>query len=491
MPDAYRTIQAALDAAQPGEVVRVRAGTYVESLALPENARLEGDSRETVIVQAPPGASALVARDLGRAAVSNITFEQNSGGGAAAVVLVNRCQSEVQLRHCTVRQGGGDGILLKETAGAVTDCKVSSNASSGIAVHGGTPRVQGNEVFFNVNGITLAFASRAAVADNNVHENTGNGIVASGQNTEPQITHNDSSNNQQSGLVIERNSGAVAEGNTCDANGASGILVDVLESHPILRRNTCRRNGAQDIAETGSLNAMKFDNVTGNSLTPAATPAPAPFYAPAPTPTPEPPPAAATLPGERFPVTRLRYISAAAVSALSNDDLRYAINEMYARRGVDFRADIQRQFANLPWYREALVRGRTPDDAEGMFSPVETANCKLLGEERDRRGLGIHKPPGYAPPPAAGFPGERYPQTRQRQLSPAEINGWSDAKLKYAINEMYARHQVEFNADITRYFRKVLPWYRPIPGKKPDDADPEFNDVERFNRDLLAGARQR
>lgn len=88
--------------------------------------------------------------------------------------------------------------------------------------------------------------------------------------------------------------------------------------------------------------------------------------------------------GERFPETRLREISADEVVALSDDDLRYAINEMYARYGMTFRdKNYQANFEGFKWYR--------PDDKwtvqqiERAFNATERKNLAVLIDERTYR----------------------------------------------------------------------------------------------------------
>ena len=51
VPDQYSTIQAAIDAANPGDTVEVRPGTYSEALVIREGSRLIGDDRDTVVIQ--------------------------------------------------------------------------------------------------------------------------------------------------------------------------------------------------------------------------------------------------------------------------------------------------------------------------------------------------------------------------------------------------------------------------------------------------------
>jgi YARHG domain len=84
-------------------------------------------------------------------------------------------------------------------------------------------------------------------------------------------------------------------------------------------------------------------------------------------------------PGEAFPETRLRRLTAQDVAAWSAEKVRYAINELYARGGYDFRTlEVKETFMRLSWYRERLVNGRTQDEAYGHLSALERSNLELL-----------------------------------------------------------------------------------------------------------------
>jgi TolA-binding protein len=92
----------------------------------------------------------------------------------------------------------------------------------------------------------------------------------------------------------------------------------------------------------------------------------------------------------------------------------------------------------------------------------------------------------------ASYPGERYPQTRQRLLTVAEVEGLGLAQLRYAINEMYARHGASFPSQppIEAQFRK-FPWYHPNPTLSFDQIEASFSEVEKENILLLGQARDR
>jgi hypothetical protein len=95
-------------------------------------------------------------------------------------------------------------------------------------------------------------------------------------------------------------------------------------------------------------------------------------------------------PGERFPATRLQDLSVPDVSEASLDDIRYALNEMFARHGFDFGdVELKQQFANAPWYqpRPGVSQQQIIDE----FTPRERANLEVLARCRDLKTPPAHK----------------------------------------------------------------------------------------------------
>jgi len=89
--------------------------------------------------------------------------------------------------------------------------------------------------------------------------------------------------------------------------------------------------------------------------------------------------------GERFPQTRLRLLSAVDLKGMSVAELRYAINEIYARYGAAFTnsPDIRRQFQRFNWYHPNP--NITFSDIDQSMSEIEKENIKVLGQYRDAR----------------------------------------------------------------------------------------------------------
>lgn len=89
-------------------------------------------------------------------------------------------------------------------------------------------------------------------------------------------------------------------------------------------------------------------------------------------------------PGEKFPATRLDELTAPDVNESSLDEVNYAINEMYARHGVDFKdKKVSGQFSGFSWYKSRAGFGAK--DAEAEFSDLENQNLKVLERCRDAK----------------------------------------------------------------------------------------------------------
>ncbi|HEV2046724.1 MAG TPA: YARHG domain-containing protein [Chthoniobacterales bacterium] len=91
--------------------------------------------------------------------------------------------------------------------------------------------------------------------------------------------------------------------------------------------------------------------------------------------------------------------------------------------------------------------------------------------------------------PYATFVGERYPDTRTRIFSPEELQSWSTDQLRYAINEVFARHGASFPQSIANQFRQFT-WYRERPGITFDEIERSaLSDIERQNLKVFSSVR--
>jgi serine/threonine protein kinase len=97
--------------------------------------------------------------------------------------------------------------------------------------------------------------------------------------------------------------------------------------------------------------------------------------------------------------------------------------------------------------------------------------------------------PSSTPPVPLTFPGERFPDTRNRVLTTAELQTWSTDQLQYAINEIFARHGGDFPDKKVHANFERFAWYHPQPGLSFDQIEASLPYIEQQNVKTLGEAR--
>jgi len=86
--------------------------------------------------------------------------------------------------------------------------------------------------------------------------------------------------------------------------------------------------------------------------------------------------------GERYPQTRQRLLTLENIKGFNAAEVRYAINEIYARYGATFpnHPDVQQQFQKFDWYHPDPKL--TFHDIDQSMSDIERENVKVLARYR-------------------------------------------------------------------------------------------------------------
>jgi hypothetical protein len=89
--------------------------------------------------------------------------------------------------------------------------------------------------------------------------------------------------------------------------------------------------------------------------------------------------------GERYQETRTRVLTADEVSHWSLTNVRYAIDEIYARRGADFddQPDVKKRFSKFAWYKPRP--GLSTEQIKNELPDVEKQNLAVLEKSRGSR----------------------------------------------------------------------------------------------------------
>ena len=235
----WRTIQRAVDEANPSDEVVVLSGQYNESVQI----RRSGQPNRDILVRAENSQGARLVGSFSTSDQSYITIEGfdvsnfNSFGQTKGIDFV-RCH-HVTVRSCRVRDCFGGGIGFDQSDWILCEWNiVHGNAffnpgqHSGISVYQPQYRGDDNRRFGIIIRNNTSFENRNLVNNVNFGRPTdGNGIVVDDYFNEQQPTGN--------GVRYDRET--TIENNLCFDNGGQGV--HCFRSQNIrIRNNTCRNN---------------------------------------------------------------------------------------------------------------------------------------------------------------------------------------------------------------------------------------------------------
>jgi nitrous oxidase accessory protein NosD len=170
----FTSIQDAINAANPGSLIRVCPGTYREQLSINKSLRIEGDNGAIVLP------SNMVANTAG-----------SSGSPIAAAILVKDAEN-VEI----------EGLIVDTAHNGITECSpdligILYQNSSGSIEHNA---VRNTKLSVSLNGCQSGDAivvqslggesSKVSIDDNSVHDYQKNGITGNESGTEVTITNN-------------------------------------------------------------------------------------------------------------------------------------------------------------------------------------------------------------------------------------------------------------------------------------------------------------
>lgn len=266
----YRTLEEALQKAEPGATLDLSAGEYIllRPLVIDKSIRIEG-ANSYLFCRAP----GIALRFLGQidCRLSDLTLRYEGLEPANVIELVS---ARLVLEHCSIESAVGDGAA---SAGGI-----------GMMVKEGA---QLNATFCRFTkcqryGLLLSGKSQAYLKCCRFDEN-GTGLLA-GDSTRPTLKDCECLHNEGDGLLMAGKAVVFVDGGRCEANGGAGIALtdsargSVLhancrtnlhgieirhKAHPLLESNGCERNRECGILIGGSTPLRVIGNVcTRNSF---------------------------------------------------------------------------------------------------------------------------------------------------------------------------------------------------------------------------------
>lgn len=163
---------------------------------------------------------------------------------------VNAGSSTVTMDGVTTDGNDWNGVTLVNSTVDVGNGLAKDNGASGIVIVGGGGSVHGNEVTGNVGGIVVLTDTSAGVSDNDVHDNSGHGIMTLNTATSV-IEQNRVIHNGESGVLVANDSTPTVRTNTVTDSGFAGINV-IDAAAPTLEGNTISGSAASGIEFSGT-----------------------------------------------------------------------------------------------------------------------------------------------------------------------------------------------------------------------------------------------
>jgi parallel beta-helix repeat protein len=199
VPDDYPTIQEAINAANLGDTIYVRAGTYYECIVVNKAVSLVGENPATTIID-----------------------------GSRIGTVVSITQNNINITGFTVRNSGGEEPLF-----------------AGIQLYTASYcNISGNEITNNYYGIDLIFYSNYnIVSRNNITANNKAGIMFGVQSSNNAVVKNNIMTNNEEGILICGSSNYnIISGNNITANKMIGVGVVTDSSHNVIYHNNIIKN---------------------------------------------------------------------------------------------------------------------------------------------------------------------------------------------------------------------------------------------------------
>lgn len=284
VPDDYSTIQAAVNAARPGDTVYVKTATYHQNVVVNKTLSLVGQDTTTTIIDGS-GIGDVVNITANSVNVTSFTIRNGQAGRPNAGIGLEYSNNSnivadvladnwfgIYFNHCSdcnvvgnnLTTNNGTGIALEDNSESnnVTRNEISGSKGTGIALEGSNYNsIIENNLTNNVEGVVLY---------DNSYSNTvvGNGITAS---SDYALSLDDSSRNSLVENTITASTKGIGfiygstennvTGNNVTAND-EGIVLDSSSNSNIFLENDFAGNG-QQVVSAGSTNVWD-DGSRGN-----------------------------------------------------------------------------------------------------------------------------------------------------------------------------------------------------------------------------------
>jgi parallel beta-helix repeat protein len=264
VPGDYPTIQQAVDAADPGDIIQVASGTYYENVVIDKShLALIGEDRDTTIDGGGENYAICITADLVN--ISGFSVKHSRVG-----IIIS--SSNNNITNCNI-SNNSEGILLADTLNTIANCNVFNNDCHGIMImssenliincnissNGQSESYLGHGIYFegatynkiiscksenNDDGICLVGSTNNQIINCDIHSNRLVGLkLVYGY-------HGASSNNQITDCSVRNNEDGVYLFESYDNVLRGNSIWDNIYNFGVYARDTWRYNQDIDTSNT-------------------------------------------------------------------------------------------------------------------------------------------------------------------------------------------------------------------------------------------------
>ncbi len=172
---SYTTIQSAVDAANPGDVISVDEGTYVENVVVKKNGiSISGKNKEKTMIDAKKTGSGLKLDMVNNIKISGFTIQNSFGSGKEdAGISIYSSNNNVIGNTLIINNAVGISIYKDSNNNIVSGNDIRSNMNYGIFIYSSNEnKIHSNNIQKNKIGIYAETSRANSVYANNFIENS-------------------------------------------------------------------------------------------------------------------------------------------------------------------------------------------------------------------------------------------------------------------------------------------------------------------------------
>ncbi|MGB2402932.1 MAG: right-handed parallel beta-helix repeat-containing protein [Akkermansiaceae bacterium] len=272
VPEDYPTIQDAINAARPRDIIRISTGTYNTALYIDRPIKLVGSPEGGVVIQMPASEAGLITVTPTAIGTSISNLELRHLGFDHGVDRFSGITIEAKnttVTSCLIENIAGHGIAILGGASArILNCKITRAGWDGVSIYGSNSQADIIDTWSQDNiqhGVGFWQGGKGSVNNTKTIKNGLCGIVAMGAGVNVNLASNICSNNRGAGILLSEGAHGTITANNCEKNLLSGIVARGPMTEVAMRENVADDNSEVGILTHQGVNIAEFEGNLANN----------------------------------------------------------------------------------------------------------------------------------------------------------------------------------------------------------------------------------